>query len=73
MTKYVVIIEKSAGNDSVGDMWKETKIFDGSTPIRDVMMWAMGYDGVSQIVSFNESQSRINVTLTKPHPEDKPK
>ena len=34
--KVVRIIEKSAGNETVGDMWKETEIFDDSQPISDL-------------------------------------
>ncbi len=40
--KIVVIKDMSAGNESVGDMWQETKIFDGETPLREVLLWG-GY------------------------------
>lgn len=38
--EIVAIKEDSAGNNRVGNMWKETKIFDGDTPIKEVMKWA---------------------------------
>jgi len=37
--KIIAIKEMSVGNDSVGEMWKETKIFDASDSLIDVMKW----------------------------------
>ena len=37
--KIVAIKDMSAGNDSVGEMWKETKIFDENTPVKDIIQW----------------------------------
>jgi hypothetical protein len=37
--KIVAIKDMSAGNEEVGEMWQETKIFDGDTSIKDVMAW----------------------------------
>ena len=39
-TKIIAIKERSAGNDSVGDMWIETKSFDVATPVKEIMDWA---------------------------------
>lgn len=50
--KVVAIAEKSAGNERVGDMWKETKIFNDDTPIGEVMEWV--------------GSRSTNVTLTVP-------
>lgn len=36
----VAIKERSAGNDTVGDMWLETKIFSQDTPVGDILFWA---------------------------------
>jgi len=52
----VVIKEHSAGNESVGEMWKETKIFDELATLKDVMDWALSPD---------EDHSRRNIILTK--------
>ena len=38
--KIVAVKEKSAGNESVGDMWLETKIFEESTPIVEIIKWS---------------------------------
>ena len=35
----VAVKERSAGNDSVGDMWLETKVFADDTPISTVWAW----------------------------------
>ena len=39
---YVVIRDCSAGNETVGEMWQETKIFPAETPLAEVMAWATG-------------------------------
>lgn len=38
--KVIATIARSAGNESVGEMWHETAIFDSSNSIESVMMWA---------------------------------
>ena len=38
--KVVAIKDMSAGNESVGTEWQETKIFDGHTPVAEVLQWA---------------------------------
>lgn len=38
--KIVAILHKSAGNESVGDMWKETKVFEDVSTIKDILKWA---------------------------------
>lgn len=58
MTDYVVIKDMSAGNESVGEMWQETKIFDGSTTLDEVMEWALIFKEVSV--------SKKRITITKP-------
>lgn len=57
MNKYVVIKDNSAGNDSVGEMWKETKIYDGTITLDEVMQWATGND---------KHPSKKNIVLTRP-------
>ena len=58
MEQYVVIIDRSAGNETVGEMWQETKIFPGTATLDEVMKWAMDeYD----------TYSRRRITITKPH------
>lgn len=40
-THVVAIQEKSAGNDSVGDMWLESCTFPINTPIKEILKWAV--------------------------------
>lgn len=53
--KIVAIKEMSNGNDSVGNMWLETKIFDAQTPVIEILMWAgdLRITGNRQIISQN--------------------
>lgn len=39
MIKIVAIKDMSAGNETVGEMWQETKIFDADNSLLDVMRW----------------------------------
>jgi hypothetical protein len=54
--KVIAIVDKAAGNDTVGTAWKETKIFDHDTPLIDVLMWA---------------ELNTNITITLPVDEHK--
>ncbi len=38
--QVVAILDNSAGNESIGEMWHETKVFDQKTTLFDVMKWA---------------------------------
>ena len=55
----------SAGNDSVGEMWQETKIFDESTTLREVMLWA---EDIEKHDYYGECSKR-KIILTRPHGE----
>lgn len=57
MRKVVVIRDMSAGNDSVGDMWKETKIFNSDEPIENILKWAL---------DDSDEYSRKQITITVP-------
>lgn len=39
-TRVIATAECSAGNESVGTMWTETKSFSSKTAIKDIMDWA---------------------------------
>lgn len=62
--QYVVIFDNSAGNDSVGEMWQETKIFEGTATLDEVMAWAMGSERQRDLYP-----SRKHIQITKPHGE----
>lgn len=38
--QIVAILDCSAGNETVGEMWKETKVFQCSASLFDVIKWA---------------------------------
>jgi len=42
--KIIAIKDMSDGNDSVGEMWKETKSFEECTPVIEIIRWAAGTD-----------------------------
>jgi len=37
--KIIAMIERSAGNDTVGEMWTETKSFNETSTLLDVYEW----------------------------------
>ncbi|MFW6015390.1 MAG: hypothetical protein ACOCRK_03070 [bacterium] len=39
-TDVIVIGEQCAGNESVGNMWLETKTFDKNTKVDEIIKWA---------------------------------
>ncbi|HUU87133.1 MAG TPA: hypothetical protein VMX17_05195 [Candidatus Glassbacteria bacterium] len=65
MSQYVVIKDMSAGNESVGEMWQETKIFDGSATLDEVMDWALSENAFP--IDLPKSYSRKRITITRPH------
>ena len=52
--RVVATKEKSAGNESVGTMWTETKTFGKDEPIEAIIEWAKDADG-KVILSIDES------------------
>lgn len=38
--QIVAIKDMSAGNETVGEVWQETKIFDATTPVIEIVRWA---------------------------------
>ena len=41
--QVVAILDRSAGNESVGEMWQETKVFDADAKLIDVLKWAVSH------------------------------
>ena len=61
MNKQVIVIrDMSAGNDSVGEMWQETKIFNSDQPISDILEWVM---------DESDTYTRKRITITVPYNE----
>ena len=44
--KIIAILHRSAGNESIGDMWRETKVFEETTSLKDVFLWATKTSGI---------------------------
>lgn len=57
--KIVAIRDMADGNDSVGEMWQETKIFDSNDKVYDIVKWAFG----------STIPSKKRLTITVPHDE----
>lgn len=55
--KFVITVSKSDGNETVGDMWTETHLFDGTATLAGVLK-ALGTD---------MSRRRRNITITLAH------
>ena len=53
----VAIKDMSAGNEAVGEMWQETKIFTSDQTIESILKWAM---------EPHEKYSRKKITITVP-------
>lgn len=64
---YVVIRDMSAGNESVGEMWQETKVFPDDATLKEVMDWAC-HDNYEY---KGNPPSNKRVTITRPHNDEK--
>lgn len=53
----IAIKDMSAGNESVGEMWQETKIFDGDTPVKQIMEWA-GFPKKKVVITVPEGNEK---------------
>ena len=60
--RVVAIRDMSAGNAEIGEAWQETKIFNSSGQIIEVLKWALGEPPYTC--------SRKRITLTVPHEEE---
>jgi len=60
--QVVAIVDRSAGNES--GVWKETKVFDMSTTLLDILEWAHGRQYMDRLPSDPARIFRGNVTLT---------
>jgi hypothetical protein len=55
--RIVAMIERSAGNEFVGEMWTETKVFNIEEPIENIYKW------VASRVNGESSPERINTNV----------
>ena len=56
-THIIAIKEMSSGNESVGNMWLETKAFSKDCPIDDIMQWGKDAGG-KLIITISEPEKR---------------
>lgn len=63
---FILTVEKSSGNDTVGDMWKETYVFDENTTIGEAI------DQIFPERKYQSKRPRIkqNVTITDVRNQD---
>lgn len=62
--KVCAMVDRSAGNESVGEMWTETAEFDESATLADVLRWArMHYPVITRLGIGKEPETteRIDV------------
>ena len=58
--RVIAILKRSAGNESVGDMWEETASFPVETSVEEILGWARErVQGTNDIKYF-----RSNLTIT---------
>lgn len=57
--RVIATKERSAGNDTVGDMWTETKSFNRDTPINKILEWAKDCSG-KLIITIDEDTADTN-------------
>lgn len=55
----VAVLDRSAGNETIGEMWRETKVFSDADEIGDILTWARKCQGYSDIENF-----RGNLTIS---------
>jgi hypothetical protein len=58
--RIIAIKDMSAGNESVGDMWKETKIFNENSKLIDVMLWVGTNTNVVLTVPDDDKDEFVN-------------
>jgi hypothetical protein len=63
----IAVVERSAGNDQVGDMWIETKSFPVTASIKDVIDWAATRCSGRLILTLDQS-SDASTTPNVPAP-----
>ena len=56
--QIVAMKDMATGNESVGTMWQETKIFDAKDSLLDVMKWA------------GDRKTRVTITVPDNDAED---
>ena len=56
--QYVIVLECSAGNDQVGNMWLETFICNSETTIAEIMKWKEEKHGNGRLMITEASEPK---------------
>lgn len=59
--KIVAMVDRSAGNESVGVMWTETKIFDITEPIENIYAWLTERLGMNNNVGKITANVKLSI------------
>lgn len=66
--RVIAIKERSAGNETVGDSWIDTKSFPKETPIEDIIQWAGSVNEYGTTRSGSCS-GKLIITIDEPTPD----
>lgn len=61
--EVIAILDRSAGNESVGEMWQETKVFDQKATLFDVLKWASTKSNPAQ--PFGLFRGNLKLTIAQ--------
>lgn len=64
--KIIAIKDMAAGNETVGEAWKETKIFKATDTLLDVMNWV----GLNKNVTISVPDNSTEDFLSQQNPYD---
>ena len=60
LSQAIATVERSAGNESVGDMWIETSTFPLTAPLKDVIDWAKKKQCSGRLIlTLNEASEAV--------------
>ena len=63
--KVVAILDKSAGNETTGEAWQETALFDDTATIADVLNWAVRrHNSIMNADEIGRSRFRGRLQIT---------
>jgi len=60
--EVIATIDNSVGNESVGEMWKETKVFNGGQTLNEVFDWVSTLSG--SVIGFYDSISNGSMNFS---------
>ena len=67
--KICAMVDRSAGNESVGEMWTETAVFDDQATLDDVLRWAEIIVEPSPHTDYNDIRCNVKLAiLQEPKP-----